>query len=75
MKSMRLGHFTTSPSSINAIARSGPGITESPPTPAAGPSAGDKEEEEEEEEEEEDDEEDDDEERPASKSLRAERTF
>ena len=72
MTSMRLSHFMTSPSSINAIARSGPGITESPPTPAAGPSAGDKEEEEEEEDEEEDD---DEEERPASKSLRAERTF
>jgi len=65
---MRLSHFTTSPSSINAIAKSGPGITESPPTPAAGPSAGDKEEEEE-------DDDDDEEERPASKSLRAERTF
>ncbi len=69
MTSMRLSHFTTSPSSINAIAKSGPGITESPPTPAAGPSAGDKEEEEEE------DDDDDEEERPASKSLRAERTF
>ena len=68
MTSMRLSHFTTSPSSINAIAKSGPGITESPPTPAAGPSAGDKEEEEE-------DDDDDEEERPASKSLRAERTF
>ena len=73
MTSMRLSHFTTSPSSINAIAKSGPGITKSPPTPAAGPSAGDKEEEEEEEEEEDDD--DDEEERQASKSLRAERTF
>ena len=71
MTPMRLSHFTTSPSSINAIAKSGPGITKSPPTPAAGPSAGDKEEEEEEEEEDDDDEE----ERPASKSLRAERTF
>ena len=68
MTPMRLSHFTTSPSSINVIARSGPGITESPPTPAAGPSAGDKEEEEEEDD-------DDEEERPASKSLRAERTF
>ena len=65
MTSMRLSHFTTSPSSINAIARSGSGITESPPTPAAGPSAGDKEEEEEEEEDD-DEEEDDEEERPAS---------
>ena len=71
MTSMRLSHFATSPSSINAIAKSGPGITESPPTPAAGPSAGDKEEEEEDD----DEEEDDEEERPASKSLRAERKF
>ena len=75
MTSMRLSHFTTSPPSINAIAKSGPGITESPPTPAAGPSAGDKEEEEEEEEEEDEEDDDDEEERPASKSLRAERTF
>ena len=70
MTSMRLSHFTTSPSSINAIAKSGPGITKSPPTPAAGPSAGDKEEEEED-----DEEEDDDEEESQPKSLRAERTF
>ena len=66
------------------IAKSGPGITESPPTPAARPSAGDKEEEEEEEEVEvevevevvvEEEEEEEEEERPASKSLRAEWTL
>jgi hypothetical protein len=34
----RPSHFTTLPSSINAIARSAPGITEAPPTPTAGPS-------------------------------------